>query len=46
MDFKETKYVTGLPEYLGGGGDPSPFTALGVYMGMKAAANKAYGNDS
>lgn len=43
---RETKYVTGLPEYLGGGGDPSPFTALGVYMGMKAAANKAYGNDS
>lgn len=43
---RETKYVTGLPEYLGGGGDPSPFTALGVYMGMKAAAKKQYGKDS
>lgn len=43
---RETKFVTGLPEYLGGGGDPSPFTALGVYMGMKAAAKKVYGNDS
>ncbi|MEO6166480.1 MAG: Glu/Leu/Phe/Val dehydrogenase dimerization domain-containing protein [Chitinophagales bacterium] len=43
---RETKYVTGLPEYLGGGGDPSPFTALGVYVGMKAAAKKVYGNDS
>lgn len=42
---RETKYVTGLPEYLGGSGDPSPFTALGVYMGMKAAAKKVYGND-
>ncbi len=43
---RETKYVTGLPEYMGGGGDPSPFTALGVYMGMKAAAKQVYGNDS
>jgi leucine dehydrogenase len=43
---RETKYVTGLPEYLGGGGDPSPFTAYGVYMGMKASAKEAYGHDS
>ncbi len=42
----ETKHVCGLPESKGGSGDPSPFTALGVYMGMKAAAKKAYGNDS
>ncbi len=42
----ETKYVTGLDESLGGSGDPSPVTAYGVYMGMKAAAKKAYGNDS
>jgi leucine dehydrogenase len=42
----ETKYVTGLPESMGGGGDPSPVTAFGVYMGMKAAAKKVYGNDS
>lgn len=42
----ETKFVTGVPEYAGGSGDPSPFTAKGVYVGMKAAAKKAYGNDS
>ena len=42
----ETKFVTGKPEYLGGSGDPSPFTAYGVYMGMKAAAKKAWGSDS
>jgi leucine dehydrogenase len=43
---RETKFVTGLPEYLGGGGDPSPFTAYGVYMGMKTSAKEVYGNDS
>jgi leucine dehydrogenase len=42
----ETKHVTGLPLEMGGSGDPSPVTAYGVYMGMKAAANKAYGSDS
>jgi leucine dehydrogenase len=43
---KSTKHVTGLPEEMGGGGDPSPVTAYGVYMGMKAAAKKKWGNDS
>lgn len=43
---RETKYVTGIPEYMGGGGDPSPFTALGVFMGMKAAAKTVFGSDS
>ncbi len=43
---RESKYVMGLPEYLGGGGDPSPFTAYGVYLGMKAAACTVYGTDS
>ena len=42
----ETKYVTGLPMELGGSGDPSPVTAYGVFMGMKAAAKKAFGSDS
>ncbi len=42
----ETPYVTGLPDFMGGAGDPSPFTAYGVYMGMKAAAKRAYGSDS
>lgn len=42
----ETKHVTGLPESMGGGGDPSPVTAYGVYMGMKASAQFAWGSDS
>ena len=42
----ETPYVTGLPVSQGGAGDPSPYTAYGVYMGMKAAAKRAYGSDS
>jgi leucine dehydrogenase len=41
----ETKHVTGLPESMGGGGDPSPVTAYGVYMGMKASAKHLWGND-
>ncbi|MDN3668661.1 Glu/Leu/Phe/Val dehydrogenase dimerization domain-containing protein [Echinicola jeungdonensis] len=42
----ETSHVTGLPEVKGGGGDPSPVTAFGTYLGMKAAAKKAFGSDS
>lgn len=42
----ETPFVVGKPEYMGGSGDPSPMTAYGVYMGMKASAKKAYGSDS
>src|SRR5690349_435052 len=42
----ETRHVTGLPESMGGGGDPSPVTAYGVYMGIKAAAKKVFGSDS
>ena len=44
--FTETKYVTGIPKHMGGSGNPSPVTAYGVYMGMKAAAKRAYGSDS
>ncbi len=42
----ETNHVAGLPEYRGGSGDPSPVTAYGVYMGMKAAAKTQFGSDS
>src|SRR5439155_18699848 len=42
----ETKYVTGIPVELGGSGDPSPVTALGTYVGMKASAAVKYGHDS
>lgn len=39
----ETKHVAGLP---GKSGDPSPVTAFGVYMGMKASAKVQFGSDS
>jgi leucine dehydrogenase len=42
----ETKYATGISKSLGGSGDPSPVTAYGVYIGMKACANEKWGNDS
>ncbi len=42
----ETNHVVGLPEYRGGSGDPSPVTAYGVYMGMKASAKELTGSDS
>nr|WP_321223284.1 Glu/Leu/Phe/Val dehydrogenase [uncultured Psychroserpens sp.] len=40
-----TPYVTGISESKGGAGNPSPITAYGVFMGMKAAANFRYGSD-
>ena len=42
----ETDHVTGMPVELGGAGDPSPVTAYGVYMGMKASVKEAYGTES
>ena len=41
----ETSYVTGIAKSLGGSGDPSPVTAFGVYMGMKASARYKWGTD-
>jgi len=40
---QETNHVAGLP---GKSGDPSPVTAYGVYVGMKACAKAQFGNDS
>lgn len=40
-----TKHLSGKPIEQGGGGDPSPFTAYGVFLGLKAAAKKAFGNE-
>ncbi|PKA82081.1 leucine dehydrogenase [Ulvibacter sp. MAR_2010_11] len=40
-----TPYVTGISESKGGAGNPSPITAYGVFMGMKAAAKYTYGSD-
>jgi leucine dehydrogenase len=39
----ETDHVAGL---LGLSGDPSPVTAYGVYVGMKAAAKACWGDDA
>lgn len=39
----ETNHVVGLP---GKSGDPSPVTAQGTYMGMKACAKAQFGSDS
>ena len=45
---KETKYVSGLPVSNSGeaGGDPGPFTAMGVYLGVKAAVAYKLGRDT
>lgn len=40
---RNTNYVYGLLEI---SGDPSPFTAFGVYQGIKAACEKKYDTDS
>lgn len=42
----ETKYVTGISRALGGSGDPSPVTALGVFVGMKSCSQEVFGGDS
>ncbi|RFZ90643.1 Glu/Leu/Phe/Val dehydrogenase [Mucilaginibacter conchicola] len=42
----ETEHVTGIPESLGGSGDPAPVAARGVLMGIKAAVKESYGNDT
>ncbi|OUR92368.1 leucine dehydrogenase [Flavobacteriales bacterium 34_180_T64] len=40
-----TPYVTGISESKGGAGNPSPITAYGVFMGMKAAAKYKFGSE-
>lgn len=42
----ETRHVTGIPESMGGSGDPSPVTAYGTFLGLKASVKEVYGNDS
>jgi leucine dehydrogenase len=44
MEFvlMETEHVTGI---MGRSGDPSPVTAWGVFMGIRAAAHHRYGSD-
>tara|TARA_B100002052_G_scaffold299190_1_gene336274 strand:- start:14032 stop:15132 length:1101 start_codon:yes stop_codon:yes gene_type:complete len=42
----ETSYVTGIAKSLGGSGDPSPVTAFGVYMGIKASVKEKLNKNS
>ncbi len=44
---QRTDYVSGLPVKEGeAGGNPGPFTALGIYLGIKAAVQHKLGKDS
>ncbi len=41
-----TRYAAGIPEAMGGSGDPSPMTARGVQHGMRACLKQVFGSDS
>jgi leucine dehydrogenase len=44
---QQTQFVSGLPQSGdNAGGDPSPWTALGVFLGMQAAVRARLGKDS
>ncbi len=42
--YTETNYVCGIAKASGGSGNPAPYTALGVFRGMEAAATKVWGS--
>lgn len=42
----ETPHVVGVPEHMGGSGDPSPITAYGILVGMKASLQYKFGSES
>ena len=46
MVKRSTDYVTGISEENGGSGNPSPVTAYGVFMGIRAAARYRWGSDN
>jgi leucine dehydrogenase len=41
---KETRWVTGLPREMGSSGDPSPWTALGTFKGIRACLEEVFGD--
>jgi leucine dehydrogenase len=43
---ERSRYVTGLPRRLGGSGDPSPYTALGIEAAMRACCERSFGSPS
>jgi leucine dehydrogenase len=42
---KHTRWVTGLAREDGGSGNPSPYTALGCFEGIKVAAAEVWGSE-
>jgi leucine dehydrogenase len=43
---QQTEHVAGLPRRMGGSGDPSPFTALGVEAAIRACCGRVFGSNS
>ncbi|MHC4076946.1 MAG: Glu/Leu/Phe/Val family dehydrogenase [Planctomycetota bacterium] len=43
---RATKHVTGLSLEMGGSGNPSPYTAYGVFLGIRAAVGWVFGDDN
>jgi leucine dehydrogenase len=43
---ERTRHVAGLPRRLGGSGDPSPFTALGVETAIRACCERVFSSSS
>ena len=43
---EETQHVVGLPEEMGGSGNPAGMTGFGVFQAMRACAEAAWGNES
>jgi len=41
----ETEHVTGVPESIGGAGNPALYTAKGVFLGIKACVKEVFGTD-
>ena len=41
---ERTSHVTGVPEEMGGSGDPSPITARGVEVAIRACCERRYGS--
>jgi leucine dehydrogenase len=42
---EETAFVAGLDQGAAASGDPSPVTAMGVYLGIKETVKRAFGSD-
>lgn len=43
---RQTRFVAGLDEGAAASGDPSPITALGIHLGIKVCAARAFGSEA